>query len=268
MALTSSVVGSEIRHLMAMSLSTTEPDHSSSSNRAHGSRALDFATNVAVLGALWLLYSAVRGVTAEEYQVALANANRMVSFQHSIGLPSESVLQRDFLGQVGLLKLANIYYLVAHFPVTIGFLVFTWAFRRGSFNRIRNTLVAVSAVGMVMHLLYPLAPPRMLPRMFGFVDTGRIVGPNPYDLGVAEAANQIAAMPSLHVGWSLLVAIGVIWMFESKWRWLIVVHPAITTMVVVLTANHYWTDAIIAALLVGAFWGLQSLRLQRVLRWV
>ena len=253
---------------MAITLSTTESDPSPSTPEAASSRALDLATNVVVLGALWFLYSAVRGVTAEEYQVALANANRVVSFQHSIGLPSESLLQRDFLGQVGLLKLANIYYLAAHFPVTVGFLAFTWGFRRASFNRIRNTLVAVSAVGMVIHLLYPLAPPRMLPRMFGFVDTGRIVGPDPYDLGIAEAANQIAAMPSLHVGWSLLVAIGVIWMFDSKWRWLIAIHPAITTLVVVLTANHYWTDAIIAALLVGLFWSLQSLRLQRVLRWV
>ena len=217
------------------------------------SRARDLALNVGVLAALWALYSTVRGVTAEEYQVALANAHRVVSFQHSIGLPSESLIQRDFLDQVGLLKLANVYYVAAHFPVTIAFLVFAWAFRRHQFGRIRNTLVAVSAVGMIIHLLYPLAPPRMLPRVFGFIDTGRIVGPNPYDLGVAEAANQIAAMPSLHVGWSLLVAIGVVWMFESKWRWLIVIHPAVTTIVVVLTANHYWIDAIggIIALAVG-----------------
>lgn len=228
-------------------------------------RALDLVTNVVILGGLWLLYSAVRGVTAEEYSVALDNARELVSFQHAIGLPSESLLQRDFLDQVGLLKLANVYYIAAHFPVTVAFLLFAWAFRRHQFGRIRNTLVAVSAVGMIIHLVFPLAPPRMLPRMFGFIDTGRIVGPNPYDLGIAEAANQIAAMPSLHVGWALLVAVGVIWMFESKWRWLIVIHPATTTLVVVLTANHYWTDAIIAALLVGLFWAMQSQRLQRVM---
>lgn len=252
---------------MTATIHTTEsPDPTTESGAP--SRARDFATNAGVLGALWLLYSAVRGVTAEEYQVALANAQRVVSFQHSIGLPSESLIQRDLLDQVGLLKLANVYYVAAHFPVTIAFLLFAWAFRRRQFGRIRNTLVGVSAVGMVIHLLYPLAPPRALPRIFGFIDTGRIVGPNPYDLGVAEAANQIAAMPSLHVGWSLLVALGVIWMFESKWRWLVLVHPAITTAVVVLTANHYWVDAIVATVLVMAFWAAQSLRLQRVLCWI
>ena len=248
---------------MATTLKSHEAEHATV-----GRRALDLATNVVVLGGLWFLYAAVRGVTAEEYSVAIDNARELLSFQHAIGMPSESLLQRDFLGQIGLLKLANIYYLAAHFPVTIVFLLFAWAFRRHQFGRIRNTLIAVSAVGMIIHLIFPLAPPRMLPRMFGFIDTGRIVGPNPYDLGVAEAANQIAAMPSLHVGWALLVAVGVIWMFESKWRWLIVIHPAITTMVVVLTANHYWTDAIIAALLVGLCWAIQSHRLQRALLWI
>lgn len=253
---------------MAATLSTSESESAPSQSEGFNSRLIDLVTNVLVLGSLWLLYSAVRGVTSEDYQVALENGRDVLSFQHSIGLPSESLLQRDLLGQVGLLKLANWYYIGAHFPVTVGFLLFAWGFRRQHFGRIRNTLVAVSVAGMVMHLVFPLAPPRMLPRMFGFIDTGRIVGPNAYDLGVAEAANQIAAMPSLHVGWSLLVAIGVVWMFESKWRWLIVIHPAITTVVVVLTANHYWTDAIIAALLVAVFWVLQSLRLQRVLSWV
>lgn len=253
---------------MTAALSTTESEDASPSPGGLNSRVLDLAMNVVVLGALWLLYSAVRGVTAEDYQVALENGREVLSFQHSIGLPSERLLQRDFLGQVGLLKTANVYYIGAHFPVTIGFLLFAWTFRRHQFGRIRNTLVAVSTVGMVIHMMFPLAPPRLLKPVFGFIDTGRIIGPSPYDLGAAEAANQIAAMPSLHVGWALIVAIGVVWMFESKWRWLIMIHPAITTLVVVLTANHYWTDAIIAALLVGVFWILQSLRLQRVLSWV
>ena len=234
------------------------------------SRALDLFTNVLALGALWLLYSAVRMVTADEFSIAVGNAFDVVSFQRSLGLPSELNLQQEFLGRTNVVKMANVYYIAAHFPVTIAFLAFAWAFRRDHFSRIRNTLIAVSAVGMVIHLLYPLAPPRMMEGVpgFGFVDTGALLGPSPYDLGAGEAANQLAAMPSLHVGWALLVAIGVIWMFTSRWRWLVVVHPAITTLVVVLTANHYWTDAFIAAVLVGIAWAAQSFRLQRSLSWV
>lgn len=234
------------------------------------SRVLDLFTNILVLGALWLLYSAVRTVTAEEWSIAVGNAREVMSFQHSLGLPSELTFQQDLLGLTGLVKMANVYYIAAHFPVTVAFLAFAWAFRRHQFNRIRNTLIAVTAVGMLIHLVYPLAPPRMMENVpgYGFVDTGALLGPSPYDLGVAETANQLAAMPSLHVGWALMVAIGVIYMFESRWRWLVVVHPAITTVVVVLTANHYWIDAFIAALLVGLAWASQSLRLQRSLSWV
>ena len=56
----------------------------------------------------------------------------------------------------------------------------------------------------------------------------------------------------------VLVAIGVIWMGRSRWRWLALVHPMLTTIVIVMTANHYWTDAIVASLLVATFWGLAS----------
>jgi hypothetical protein len=261
---------------MAVTITKTEPEESTLPPSAEqpavsaqrpAMRLLDLVGNVAVLGALWVLYRAVRGVTAEDYSVALGHAREVIDFQRSIGLPSESVFQRDLLEQTGLLRMANIYYIAAHFPVTIGFLAYAWAFHRHKFARIRNTLVAVSAVGMVIHLLYPLAPPRML-GWAGFVDTAARFGPSPYDLGIAAAANQIAAMPSLHVGWALLVCIGAVWIFDSRWRWLAAIHPAITTIVVVLTANHYWIDAFIAAALVGVVWTVHSARLHRVLSWV
>jgi hypothetical protein len=56
-------------------------------------------------------------------------------------------------------------------------------------------------------------------------------------------------MPSLHVGWALLIAIVVVQTAKSRWRWVAVLHPLLTVMVVVATANHYWVDAIAAALL-------------------
>lgn len=71
---------------------------------------------------------------------------------------------------------------------------------------------------------------------------GLLVGPSPDDLGAASSANQIAAMPSLHVGWALLVAIACVAGLRSRWRWVAVAHPVLTTSVVVVTANHHWTD--------------------------
>ena len=42
---------------------------------------------------------------------------------------------------------------------------------------------------------------------YGFIDTAKVFGPDPYSLGIAKAANEFAAMPSLHVGWALLIAL-------------------------------------------------------------
>ena len=64
-------------------------------------------------------------------------------------------------------------------------------------------------------------------------------------------ANQFAAMPSLHFGWALMVAIGLIAATRSRWRWLWLLHPLVTLLVIVGTANHYWLDAIVAGALLG-----------------
>lgn len=215
------------------------------------SRRVDFAVNISILAALWLAYSAVRGVTADELSIALGNASEILRVQELMGLPSELSFQQSFLDRTGLLKGANIYYIAIHFPVTIAFLGWIWLKHRDRFSRIRNTLVGVTTIGLLLHVTFPLAPPRMVE---GFVDTAALLGPNPYDLEVASAANQIAAMPSLHVGWSVLVAIGIIWVVKSKWSLLALAHPVLTTLVVVVTANHYWTDAIVAAALVLTWW--------------
>jgi hypothetical protein len=87
----------------------------------------------------------------------------------------------------------------------------------------------------------------------GFVDTMREFGPNIYPRNALEgAANQIAAMPSLHFGWAMIEAIAVVSVLSSRWRWLIVVHPALMTLSIIATANHWWIDAAAAAILVLA----------------
>jgi hypothetical protein len=65
-------------------------------------------------------------------------------------------------------------------------------------------------------------------------------------------ANQFAAMPSVHFGWALLVGLGVILLTRGRWRWLALLHPAVTLLVITATANHYWLDSVVAAVLVVA----------------
>ena len=81
-----------------------------------------------------------------------------------------------------------------------------------------SLILATTSAGLVIHVIYPLKPPRM---MAGFVDTAAVIGPDPYELGISGGANQLAAMPSLHVGWALLIALGTIWISTSNARWLV-----------------------------------------------
>ncbi len=89
--------------------------------------------------------------------------------------------------------------------------------------------------------------------MDGFVDTMAKWGPSIYpDNPLDGAANQIAAMPSLHFAWAMIVAIAVISVLSSPWRWLIMIHPMLMTLSIIATANHWWIDAAAAGLLVVA----------------
>jgi hypothetical protein len=213
------------------------------------------ARELVLLAVMLWIYKFVRYLGKDQIDAAFANAYRVLQWEHWFALDSESTLQRLVLPHRDLVVAMNRYYVSFHFIGTVAFLV--WAFVRSlrDYRKIRRVLLAVTATSLGVHLLFPLAPPRMMP---GFIDTMVLYGPNPYrSEAVQEFANQYAAMPSLHVGWSLIVAYGVIRIAKSRARWLILAHPFLTCMAVVLTANHYWLDGIVAAALVaGAIWWL------------
>jgi len=180
---------------------------------------------------------------------AFANSVRVWDWERTVRLPDEAAVQALILHSDALQKAANVFYTSVHFPATIVFLVWMFLHHPGHYVWVRRTLTLLTGAALLLHLAFPLAPPRMIAD-FGLIDTGRLVGPSPYgEVDTEGLANQFAAMPSLHVGWALVVAIGLITVARSPWRWLWLTHPALTLFVVVATANHYWLDAIAATVL-------------------
>ncbi len=114
--------------------------------------------------------------------------------------------------------------------------------------------------GALLIQLVPVAPPRMLPAD-GMVDTAVQYGQSVYGSVAGFNADQLSAMPSVHIGWALLVALVAIEVSRSRWRWLALAYPVVTMLAVVVTANHYWLDGIAAALLLAL-----ALIVQRVAR--
>jgi PAP2 superfamily len=176
----------------------------------------------------------------------------VVALERRVGLFTELAAQRLALRETSFVLFANRYYVTMHFPAMVVLLVVVYARHAELYERVRRVLILTTCAGLVLHVTYPLAPPRMLHDL-RFVDTMARYGPNAYRSGeVADFANQFAAMPSMHFAWSVIVAYAVISMFTSGWRWLVIVHPVITTVAIVITANHYWLDAIVAGAILVA----------------
>ncbi len=206
---------------------------------------------VVLLTALFLVYRLGRLAISGHDDLAIANAWHVWDVERLLRLPDEETLQEWVLQWPDVLKAANWYYVGVHFPITLGFLAWGWLRRPpAEYRWARRLIITLTAFALVLHVAMPLAPPRMLSSL-GFLDTMAAFGPSAYGGGAATVANQFAAMPSLHVGWALLLAVVVVRTARNRWRWLIVAHPVLTTAVVVVTANHYWVDAVVAAVLLG-----------------
>jgi hypothetical protein len=180
---------------------------------------------------------------------ALARAQWIWHAERVVHMPSETEIQRAFLGHPLLVQALNLYYASLHFVVLISCLVWVYARHRRHYPQVRITLVLFTAGALLIQFL-PVGPPRMLPGD-GMVDTAARYGQSVYGSVAGFNADQLSAMPSVHIGWALLVALVVVQVSRSRWRWLALGYPALTLLAVVVTANHFWLDGIAAALLLA-----------------
>lgn len=213
---------------------------------------------VALLAGLFLAYKAVRLAVAGRVDVAFDNARRVIDVERSLHIGVERGVQQIVLHSQGLIVLLNRYYVSMHFLTFVAFLIWVFVAHRDHYAHLRRLIVGSTALALVMHAVFPLAPPRMLS---GFVDTMAVYGPNAYaSSAVASTANQHAAMPSVHFMWAAIVAYGIIRCTQSRSHWLAIAHPAITLLAIVATANHFVLDAVVGAGLVLVVYASESFR--------
>lgn len=224
------------------------------------SRILSETTIVVFLFVAWQVLGKVSLGGSE--QAPFDRARSIYDLQRWLHLPSESMLQQQALPHEWLVKAANFFYYFVHFNSMMVFLVWLY-FRHPERYRWGRNIVVWLTAGSLLIQLAPVAPPRLLPDL-GFVDTGVVFNQSIYAgrLG-AVVADQLSAMPSVHMGWSLLFALVVIVASDSRWRWLVLAHPILTGYVVVITANHWWLDGVVAAFVLAAAVAIENLRFRR-----
>jgi hypothetical protein len=209
-----------------------------------------FTQETALVLALFALWQFAGSFTVMGPGGALARSRWLWHVERVLRLPSETSVQHLFLGHPLIVQAFNLYYAGLHFPVLIGCMIWLFVWHRERYPAARTTLVIFTGACLLVQLI-PVAPPRMLPGT-GMVDTAIRYGQSVYGTQAGFDPDQLSAMPSVHVGWAILVAILVIGTAASRWRWLALAYPALTLLVVVVTANHFWMDGIVAAAMLAA----------------
>jgi hypothetical protein len=222
-------------------------------------RAAPFAREASLIAALYTVWQLAGELSVTGTSGAIARAAWIARFERHLLLPSERSVQHLVTGHPAVVQAANLYYATMHFGVLFAFLLWLFVRHRDRYAAVRTTLALTTLACLLIQLL-PVAPPRLLP---GFVDTAARYGQSVYTLGLG--ADELSAMPSVHVAWAVIVGWYVLRISTSRWHWLGVAHAAATVFVVVCTANHWWLDGIVAVLVFSACaWlraGLAALRM-------
>jgi hypothetical protein len=129
------------------------------------------------------------------------------------------------------------------------FLAWLWFRYRWAFPQVRN-VIALTTLWCLAIQLIPVAPPRLVPSLH-VLDTPAMYGQTVYPSFGKNGPAQLSAMPSVHVAWAVIIGVVIVLVSTSKWRWIALTHPVVTTVVVVVTGNHYWLDGGVAVLILA-----------------
>ncbi|GAA3109385.1 phosphatase PAP2 family protein [Streptomyces echinatus] len=198
-------------------------------------------------------YSLVRNAVPEQRSAALRNADWIWSAEHALGVGVEQSVNHAVNSVNWLIIGMNYYYATLHFVMTLGVLVWLYRWHPGRYAATRLVLFATTGVALLGYYLYPLAPPRLM-NGGRFVDTVTVhhTWGSMASGDLKHMSNQYAAMPSMHIGWSLWCGLTIFALASVPWvRVLGLLYPTATLAVIVATANHFWLDAVGGALCLG-----------------
>lgn len=201
---------------------------------------LGLSIELAIVGVALAADVFVRWLTLDDVPVAVVHARDIFDLERSWGIDWEHAAQNGLDAAAWLGRPASWFYVWGYLPVIAAALVLLFALRPVEYARLRNALLAGGVAGLPFYVIYPLAPPRL--SGLGFSDPIATSAVN----GAARPqgiANEIAAMPSFHIGYLVIVAALVLPVTGSLVlkAWCLV-HPALMAWVIVATGNHWVLD--------------------------
>ena len=200
----------------------------------------------------FLLYFLVRGAVVDRAGEALSHARAIVELQASLGLWVEPQFQAWLLQSGLLMRAMNFVYFWGDFPLIVGVGLLMFWRRRACYTLLRDSVLISGGMALIIYWLFPVAPPRLLPE-WGFVDTMEQYSHLSYQAqSMRPFVNPFAAVPSLHVGWSALLAVAVFVATPNPWaRVASLVAFGLQSLAVLATANHFVLDGAVGLLVCG-----------------
>jgi hypothetical protein len=204
---------------------------------------------VAVIVWLCWVYDAIANLAPMRQAAAYAHARWLLDAEQRLHVDPEAALNHWLAGHHTLSVWVANYYDNAHFVVTLGLVGWLWWRHPAQYRPLRTGLVIINVIGLAVFWLYPLAPPRLLDpsryvdvvastHAFGSWHTGTL----------ATEANQLAAMPSLHIAWAAWSALAIWRIFRHRRGAVLAwVYPLVTAVAVMATGNHYFLDVVAGA---------------------
>ena len=218
---------------------------------------------IALLVALYAAYSATRFVVGGDWGAARHHARDILAIEQFLRLDVEQVINHAITPITPLAVFSAYWYATMHFIVTWSVLLILYIRRPALYRPARTALFAATFIALLGYMFYPTAPPRLTA---GYIDTVAATSQYGWWPSAAEQAqnastvtNQVAAMPSMHVGWALWVSVVLACLARRRWLKILAFgYVTMTTAVVVLTANHWLLDAVAGGGLVLACWWAAS----------
>jgi membrane-associated phospholipid phosphatase len=214
-------------------------------------RRLGPVAEAVLVAAAFVLYMVVRGVTQHGHDRAVANAHAILRAERAFRIAPEAAIQEWVLERSFWLTFFNAVYVWLFWPTVLVALVYLYRRHRAEFVRFRNALFLSGLAGLAVFASYPVAPPRFLE---GFTDTVDELTRAHFVAHPSGLTNQYAAMPSFHVGWTVLASFVLVrTLHRPAARMVSALPPLLMSVAVMATGNHFLLD-----LLVGTALGLAS----------
>jgi len=199
-------------------------------------------------------------IIGDDPTTPLHRAAAVADLEVRLGLFVEPAVHAWALEHDWLLTVAGVFYVWAHVPIAGWALVWTWFLRRDAFPLVRDTFLWTQVLTVTAFVAVPTAPPRLLGGR-GFTDTLTGLWGREFANSAHLLQSPFAAMPSGHVAFALVAGGTFVLLGDRRWMrgfgW---IYPPLVLAVTILTANHFWLDAVGAALVVAVAIGLARRR--------